>query len=208
MVDGVPVGCSNDKTKPLVHLLQRVHTAVVISLMDLIRSKEAVLVEKLAGNGPLVVTSIGIDNAGERDIDDNLANVRTDMQRELDTIEDAVRRLAALPLEQPLERFVITADHGFLHLPLAGIEAHDAAAVVLQVVVGVLDRQLALAHPAHAREISPAAFWGQEALELLQFLAAAHEPLGAGGALREVVGGVRGKGGLWFGRLVDRLGDG
>ena len=208
VVDGVPVGWSNDKTKRLVHLLQRVHTAVVISLIDLIRSKEAVLVEKLAGNGPLVVTSIGIDNAGERDIDDNLANVRTDMQRELDTIEDAVRRLAALPLEQPLERFVITADHGFLHLPLAGIEAHDAAAVVLQVVVGVLDRQLALAHPAHAREISPAAFWGQEALELLQFLAAAHEPRGAGGALREVVGGVRGKGGLWFGCLKDRLGDG
>ena len=76
------------------------------------------LLEKLAGTGPVVVTSTGIDHAGERDTDDNLANVRTDMQRELDTIEDAVRRLAALPLEQPLERFVITADHGFLHLPL------------------------------------------------------------------------------------------
>jgi len=56
-------------------------------------------------------------------------------------------------------------------------------------------------------EIGPAAFWGQEALELLQFLAAAHEPLGAGGEFWEVVGGVRGKGGLWFGRLKDRLGD-
>ena len=73
---------------------------------------------------------------------------------------------------------------------------------------GVLDRQLALAHPAHAREMSPAAFWGQEALELLQFLAAAHEPLGAGGALWEVVGCLSWKGGLWFGGLEDRLGDG
>jgi hypothetical protein len=42
----------------------------------------------------VVITSTGIDHAGERDTDDNLANVRTDMQRELDTIEDAVRRLA------------------------------------------------------------------------------------------------------------------
>ena len=79
--------------------------------------------------------------------------------------------------------------------PLAGIQAHDAAPVKIKGVVGVLDRQLALAHPAHAREISPAAFRGQEALELLQFLAAAHEPLGAGGALWEVVGCVRGKDG-------------
>jgi hypothetical protein len=118
VVDGVPVGWSNDKPKRLAHLQQRVPTAVVISLVDLIRSKEAVLIEKLAGTGPVVVTSTGIDHAGERDTDDNLANVRTDMQRELDTIEDAVRLLAALPLEQPLERFVITADHGFLHLPL------------------------------------------------------------------------------------------
>jgi hypothetical protein len=118
VVDGVPVGWSEGKVKRLAHLQQRVPTSVVISLVDLIRGKEAVLIEKLAGNGPVVVTSVGIDNAGERDTDDNLANVRTDMQRELDTIEDAVRRLAALPLEHPLERFVITADHGFLHLPL------------------------------------------------------------------------------------------
>ena len=80
--------------------------------------------------------------------------------------------------------------------PLAGIQPHDAAPVEINGVVGVLDCQLALAHPAHTREISPAAFWCQEALELLQFLAAAHEPLGAGGALWEVVGGVRGKGGI------------
>jgi len=92
--------------------------------------------------------------------------------------------------------------------PLAGIQAHDAAPVEIKGVVGVLNRQLAFAHPAHTREISPAAFWDQEALELLQFQAAAHEPLGAGGALWEVVGGVRGKSGLWFGRLEDRLGDG
>jgi hypothetical protein len=43
---------------------------------------------------------------------------------------------------------------------------------------------------------------------MLQFLAAAYEPLGAGGALWKVVGCVRGKGGLWFGGLKDRLGDG
>ena len=79
--------------------------------------------------------------------------------------------------------------------PLASIKAHDAAPVESKGVVGVLDRQLALANPAHAREIGPAAFWGQEALELLQFLAAAHEPLGAGGEFWEVVGGVRGKDG-------------
>ena len=84
VVDGVPVGWSEGKTKRLAHLQQRVPTAVVISLEDLIRSKEPVLIERLAGKGPVVVTSIGNDNAGERDTDDNLANVRTDMQRELD----------------------------------------------------------------------------------------------------------------------------
>lgn len=118
VVGGVPVGWSNDKARRLAHLQQLVPTAVVISLVDLIRSKEAVLTEKLAGSGPVVVTSVGIHNAGERDNDDNLANLRADMQRELDTIEMAVRTLAELPLERPLERFVITADHGFLHLPL------------------------------------------------------------------------------------------
>jgi hypothetical protein len=120
VVDGVPVGWTNGKSKRLAHLQQRVPTAVVISLVELIRHKpkDPALVEKLAGNGPVVVTSTGIDSAGERDKDDNLANVRTDMQRELDTIEKAVRVLSELPLDYPLERFVITADHGFLHLPL------------------------------------------------------------------------------------------
>ena len=118
VVDGVPVGWSDDKAKRLAHLQQRVPSAVVLNLVELIRSKEAVLLEKLAGTGPVVITSIGIDDAGERDKDEPLANVRADMQRELDTIEEAVRRLAALPLDHRLERFVITADHGFLHLPL------------------------------------------------------------------------------------------
>jgi hypothetical protein len=118
VVDGVPVGWSDDKAKRLAHLQQRVPSAVVLNLVELIRSKEAVLLEKLAGTGPVVITSIGIDDAGERDKDESIANVRADMQRELDTIEEAVRRLAALPLDHRLERFVITADHGFLHLPL------------------------------------------------------------------------------------------
>jgi len=123
VVDGVPVGWNDDKAKRLAHLRQRVPAAVVLSLVEVIRSKEAVLLEKLAGNGPVVITSIGIDEAGERDSDERLANMRADMQRELDTIEEAVRRLAALPLEQPLERFVVTADHGFLHLPLGREQA-------------------------------------------------------------------------------------
>jgi len=170
VVDGVPVGWSEGKTKRLAHLQQRVPTAVVISLVDLIRSKEAVLIEKLAGNGPVVVTSVGIDNAGERDTDDNLANVRTDMQRELDTIEDAVRRLAALPLEQPLERFVITADHGFLHLPLGRepamrIDPPDGKTFKLE-------RRCWLGHPSALKppcvEIQPAALgYGPNGLSLV-----------------------------------------
>ena len=44
---------------------------------------------------------------------------------------------------------------------LAGIEAHDAASVVNQVVVGVLAGQLALAHAAHAGEVDAASFWRQ-----------------------------------------------
>jgi hypothetical protein len=170
VVDGVPVGWSEGKAKRLAHLQQRVPTSVVISLVDLIRSKEAVLIEKLAGNGPVVVTSVGIDNAGERDTDENLANVRTDMQRELDTIEDAVRRLAALPLEQPLERFVITADHGFLHLPLGRepamrIDAPDGK-------LFKLERRCWLGHPSAVKppcvEIQPAALgYGREGLTVV-----------------------------------------
>lgn len=170
VVDGVPVGWSEGKTKRLTHLQQRVPTAVVISLVDLIRSKEAVLIEKLAGNGPVVVTSVGIDNAGERDTDENLANVRTDMQRELDTIEDAVRRLSALPLEQPLERFVITADHGFLHLPLGRepamrIDPPDGK-------LFKLERRCWLGHPSAVKapcvEIQPAALgYGQDGLSVV-----------------------------------------
>jgi hypothetical protein len=170
VVDGVPVGWSEGKSKSLVHLQQRVPTAVVISLVDLIRSKEAVLIEKLAGNGPVVVTSVGIDNAGERDTDDNLANVRTDMQRELDTIEDAVRRLAALPLENPLERFVITADHGFLHFPLGRepamrIDPPDGKTFKLE-------RRCWLGHPSALKtpcvEIPPATLgYGQDGLTVV-----------------------------------------
>jgi len=170
LVDGVPVGWSNDKPKRLAHLQQRVPTAVVISLMDLIRSKEAVLLEKLAGTGPVVVTSTGIDHAGERDTDDNLANVRTDMQRELNTLEGAVRRLAALPLEQPLERFVITADHGFLHLPLGRepamrIDPPDGK-------LFKLERRCWLGHPSVVKpscvEIQPATLgYGQNGLSVV-----------------------------------------
>ena len=184
VVDGVPVGWSNDKPKRLAHLQQRVPTAVVISLVELIRSKEAVLLEKLAGTGPVVVTSTGIDHAGERDTDDNLANVRTDMQRELDTIEDAVRRLAALPLEQPLERFVITADHGFLHLPLGRepamrIDPPDGK-------LFKLERRCWLGHPSAVNpscvEIQPAALgYGQNGLSVV--LPRSSGVLKAGGSL-------------------------
>ncbi|MCX5937819.1 MAG: PglZ domain-containing protein, partial [Cyanobium sp. LacPavin_0920_WC12_MAG_62_9] len=170
VVDGAPVGWSTDKAKRLAHLQQRVPTAVVISLVDLIRSKEAVLIEKLAGNGPVVVTSVGIDNAGERDTDDNLANVRTDMQRELDTIEEAVRRLAGLSLEQPLERFVITADHGYLHLPLGRepamrIDPPDGKTFKLE-------RRCWLGHPSAVKppcvEIQPTALgYGQNGLSVV-----------------------------------------
>ena len=150
VVDGVPVGWSNDKARRLAHLQQRVPAAVVLNLVEVIRSKEAVLLEKLAGNGPVVITSIGIDEAGERDSDERLANVRADMQRELDTIEEAVRRLAALPLEQPLERFVITADHGFLHLPLGREPAMRIPAPAGKTFK--LERRCWLGHPSAVQE--------------------------------------------------------
>ena len=158
VVDGVPVGWSSDKAKRLAHLQQRVPAAVVLNLVEVIRSKEAVLLEKLAGNGPVVITSIGIDEAGERDSDERLANVRADMQRELDTIEEAVRRLAALPLEQPLERFVVTADHGFLHLPLGREPAMRIPAPTGKTFK--LERRCWLGHPSTVQqpciEITPA----------------------------------------------------
>ncbi|WP_457767393.1 PglZ domain-containing protein [Cyanobium sp. ULC082] len=170
VVDGVPVGWSEGKPKRLAHLQQRVSTAVVLSLVDLIRSKEAALLERLAGSGPVVITSIGIDNAGERDTDDNLANVRTDMQRELDTIEKAVRVLAELPLEHPLERFVITADHGFLHLPLGrepSMRIDPPAGNTFK-----LERRCWLGHPSAVTrpcvEIPPAALgYGQDGLTVV-----------------------------------------
>jgi len=118
--------------------------------VEVIRSKEAALLEKLAGNGPVVITSIGIDEAGERDSDERLANVRADMQRELDTIEEAVRRLAALPLEHRLERFVITADHGFLHLPLGREPAMRIPAPAGKTFK--LERRCWLGHPSAVQE--------------------------------------------------------
>jgi hypothetical protein len=158
VVDGVPVGWNNDKAKRLAHLQQRVPAAVVLNLVEVIRSKEAVLLERLAGTGPVVITSIGIDEAGERDSDERLANVRADMQRELDTIEEAVRRLAALPLEQPLERFVVTADHGFLHLPLGREPAMRIPAPAGKTFK--LERRCWLGHPSAVQqpciEIPPA----------------------------------------------------
>ena len=150
VVDGVPVGWSNDKARRLAHLQQRVPAAVVLNLVEVIRSKDAVLLEKLAGNGPVVITSIGIDEAGERDSDERLANVRTDMQRELDTIEEAVRRLAALPLDHRLERFVITADHGFLHLPLGREPAMRIPAPAGKTFK--LERRCWLGHPSAVQE--------------------------------------------------------
>jgi hypothetical protein len=150
VVDGVPVGWSNDKPKRLAHLQQRVPTAVVLNLVEVIRSKEAALLEKFAGNGPVVITSIGIDEAGERDSDERLANVRADMQRELDTIEEAVRRLAALPLDHRLERFVITADHGFLHLPLGREPAMRIPAPAGKTFK--LERRCWLGHPSAVQE--------------------------------------------------------
>jgi hypothetical protein len=150
VVDGVPVGWSDDKAKRLAHLQQRVPSAVVLNLVELIRSKEAVLLEKLAGTGPVVITSIGIDDAGERDKDESIANVRADMQRELDTIEEAVRRLAALQLDHRLERFVITADHGFLHLPLGREPAMRIPAPSGKTFK--LERRCWLGHPSAVQE--------------------------------------------------------
>ena len=150
VVDGVPVGWSNDKSKRLAHLQQRVPAAVVLNLVEVIRSKEAVLLEKLAGTGPVVITSIGIDEAGERDSDERLANVRADMQRELDTIEEALRRLAALQLDHRLERFVITADHGFLHLPLGREPAMRIPAPAGKTFK--LERRCWLGHPSAVQE--------------------------------------------------------
>jgi hypothetical protein len=150
VVDGVPVGWSNDKARRLGHLQQRVPTAVVLNLVEVIRSKDTVLLEKLAGSGPVVITSIGIDEAGERDSDERLANVRADMQRELDTLEEAVRRLAALPLKQSLERFVITADHGFLHLPLGREPAMRIPAPTGKTFK--LERRCWLGHPSAVQE--------------------------------------------------------
>jgi hypothetical protein len=172
VVDGVPVGWSNGRSKRLAHLQQRVPTAVVISLVELIRHKpkDPALLEKLAGNGPVVVTSTGIDSAGERDKDDNLANVRTDMQRELDTIEKAVRVLSELPLVHPLQRFVITADHGFLHLPLG-----REPAMRIEPPQGRefdLERRCWLGHPSAVKppcvEIPPAALgYGNDGLSVV-----------------------------------------
>ena len=72
----------------------------------------------------------------------------------------------------------------------AGIEAHDAASVVFQMVVGVLACQLALAHAAHAGEVDAASFWSQRFRQALKFILPSHEALSAGGALREVMGRV------------------
>ena len=123
VVDGVAVGWSDDKAKRIAHLKQRVPSVVVLNLGQVISSTSSQLATWLEGNGPVVITSIGIDEAGERDRDELFANVRADMQRELELIEEAVRRLSELNLETPCERFVITADHGYIHLPLGREEA-------------------------------------------------------------------------------------
>ena len=113
IVDDGPVGWS-DKAKRLAHLQQRVPKVTVLSLFEAMKAKPSTLAEKLDHAAPLVITSQGIDEAGEKD-GENLANARGDMQRELDTIQAVVRKLASLSLAHPIERFVITADHGYLH---------------------------------------------------------------------------------------------
>ena len=99
VVDGVRVGWSEDKTKRLAHLQKRVPTAVVISLVDLIRSKEAMLIEKLAGNCPVVVTSFGIDNAGERDTIDPPAGNTFKLERRCAATDLVLHMSPDLPVD-------------------------------------------------------------------------------------------------------------
>jgi hypothetical protein len=146
VVDGNPIGWGPDnKAKRLAHLQQRVPDAVVLNLVDVILGKEKDLIRLLVGSAPLVITSVGIDEAGERDRTDLLSNVRADMQREIDRIEQAVRKLARLPLDHPLERFLITSDHGHIHGPLREPAMRIAPPVgkVLK-----LERRCWVGHPA------------------------------------------------------------
>ena len=170
VVVGVAVGWSDDKAKRIAHLKQRVPTAVVLNLSQVISTKSNQLAESLQGNGPVVITNIGIDEAGERDRDELSANVRADMQQELELIEEAVRRLNELELETPCERFVITADHGYIHLPLGREEAMRIPAPNGK--KRKLERRCWIGHPSAINEpcveIPPSALgYGPEGLSVI-----------------------------------------
>ena len=66
--------------------------------------------------GAEVVTSVGIHNAGERDTNDNLANVLTDMRRELDTINSPVPLQPAHNTRSLAETGARPLEHGGLPL--------------------------------------------------------------------------------------------
>ena len=170
VVDGVPVGWSNDKLKRIAHLRQRVPNVIVLNLLDVITSKPEALKERLQGSAPVVITSEGIDNAGENDNARKASNPRADMERELAVIEKAVRMLTKAELQVSLERFVITADHGYLHFPVdrepsMRIDPPDGK-------LFKLERRCWLGHPSAVKppcvEIPPSALgYGQEGLTVV-----------------------------------------
>lgn len=158
VVDGVPVGWSNGKPKRIAHLKQRVPDVVVLNLLEVITSKPDDLKAKLQGAAPVVITSEGIDNAGEHDNERKASNSRADMERELAVIEKAIRVLSKTELQVPLERFVITADHGYLHFPVdrnAGMKIDPPDGKMLK-----QERRCWLGHPSAVKppsiEIHPA----------------------------------------------------
>jgi len=170
VVDGVPVGWSNDKPKRIAHLRQRVPNVIVLNLLDVITSKPEALKDRLQGSAPIVITSEGIDNAGENDNARKASNPRSDMERELAVIEKAVRMLTKADLQVSLERFVITADHGYLHFPVdrepsMRIDPPDGK-------LFKLERRCWLGHPSALKppcvEIPPSALgYGQEGLTVV-----------------------------------------
>jgi len=170
VVDGVPVGWSNDKPKRIALLRQRVPNVIVLNLLDVITSKPEALKERLQGSAPVVITSEGIDNAGENDNARKASNPRADMERELAVIEKAVRMLTKADLQVSLERFVITADHGYLHFPVdrepsMRIDPPDGN-------LFKLERRCWLGHPSAVKppcvEIPPSALgYGQEGLTVV-----------------------------------------
>ena len=92
------------------------------------------------------------------------------MERELAVIEKAVRMLTKADLQVSLERFVITADHGYLHFPVdrepsMRIDPPDGK-------LFKLERRCWLGHPSAVKppcvEIPPSALgYGQEGLTVV-----------------------------------------